>query len=102
QGVQPRGTGFVDDSDYGPFVAAGIPAGGVFSGDSGTKTAEQAQLWGGQPGVPFQPCYHRACDDINNINRPMFDRMVNTLAYGVGAFGADLNGVPPRNQRSAR
>lgn len=102
QGVQPRGTGFVDDSDYGPFVAAGIPAGGVFSGDSGTKTAEQARLWGGQPGVPFQPCYHRACDDINNINRPMFDRMVNTLAYGVGAFAVDLNGLPPRNQRSGR
>ncbi|MDL5159727.1 M28 family metallopeptidase [Actinomycetospora sp. Odt1-22] len=102
RGVPPRGTPFVDDSDYGPFVDADIPAGGVFSGDSGTKSAEQARLWGGRAGVPFDPCYHQACDDIDNIDRPIFDRMVNTIAYGIGAFAVDLNGVPPRSERAAR
>ncbi|MHC1563163.1 M20/M25/M40 family metallo-hydrolase [Actinomycetospora sp. C-140] len=100
QGVAPRGTPFVDDSDYGPFVAAGIATGGVFSGDAGIKSADQAQLWGGQAGAPFDPCYHQACDTVDNINRPMLDRMVDTLAYGIGAFALDLNGVPPRTDRA--
>ena len=29
-------------SDYGPFIAVGIPAGGLFTGAEGVKTAEQA------------------------------------------------------------
>ncbi|GAA4922826.1 aminopeptidase S [Actinomycetospora succinea] len=102
RGVPARGTPFVDDSDYGPFVAARIATGGVFSGDAGTKTDEQARLWGGRAGAPFDPCYHRACDDIGNIDRPLFDRMVDTVAYGIGAFAVDLNGVPPRSERAAQ
>ncbi|MDD7936994.1 M28 family peptidase [Actinomycetospora lutea] len=102
QGVEPRGTPFIDDSDYGPFVAAGIATGGVFSGDSGTKTPEQARLWGGRAGAPFDPCYHQACDDLENIDRARFDRMVTTLAYGIGAFALDLDGVPSRGERVAR
>ena len=31
-------------SDYGPFIAAGIPAGGLFSGAEGVKTPEQAAV----------------------------------------------------------
>ena len=35
-------TDFDGRSDYGPFIAAGIPAGGLFSGAEGVKTAEEA------------------------------------------------------------
>jgi Zn-dependent M28 family amino/carboxypeptidase len=38
-------TAFNGRSDYGPFIAAGIPAGGLFTGAEGIKTPEQASIW---------------------------------------------------------
>ena len=35
----------------------------------GAKTPEQAQRWGGTAGQPYDPCYHQACDRIDN-DRP--------------------------------
>lgn len=98
-GVQARGTPFNGDSDYSAFVGAGIRSGGVFTGDAPTKTPEQASLWGGRAGVPFDVCYHQACDTTRNINRAAYERMLNTLAFGIGSFAADLNGLPPRAER---
>ena len=42
QGLASEPTAFDGRSDYGPFIAVGIPAGGLFSGAEGVKTAEQA------------------------------------------------------------
>lgn len=89
-------------SDYGPFVEAGIPAGGVNTGDAPLKTPEQAALWGGEPGVPYDRCYHQACDTLANIDRLAFDRMVDTIAFAVGSFAVDLGGIPPRAARDQR
>jgi hypothetical protein len=36
---------------------------------------------------------------MSNINRAAYERMLNALAYGVGAFATDLNGLPPRSDR---
>ena len=41
---------------------SGIPAGGLFSGAEGEKTPEQAAIYGGTAGEPYDPCYHQACD----------------------------------------
>ena len=98
-GVQAQGTPFNGDSDYGPFVEAAIPSGGVFTGDAPSKTPEQAALWGGRAGVPFDPCYHRACDTTSNIDRVAYGRMLNALAFGIGSFATDLDGLPPRAER---
>ncbi len=59
-------TAFDGRSDYGPFIEVGIPAGGLFSGAEGLKSAELARIYGGQARVPFDPCYHRACDDFEH------------------------------------
>src|SRR4029450_4215368 len=39
QGLATDPTAFDGRSDYGPFIGVGIPAGGLFSGAEGTKTA---------------------------------------------------------------
>ena len=39
QGLATDPTAFDGRSDYGPFIAVGIPAGGLFSGAEGIKTA---------------------------------------------------------------
>ena len=64
RGIPYKGTDFSGRSDYGPFIAAGvdIPAGGLFTGAEGLKTAQEATIWGGIAGAQYDPCYHIACD----------------------------------------
>jgi Zn-dependent M28 family amino/carboxypeptidase len=61
-GLAHEPTPFNGRSDYGPFIAAGIPAGGLFTGAEGIKTPEQAAIYGGTAGLAYDPCYHQACD----------------------------------------
>ncbi|GAA2404066.1 M28 family metallopeptidase [Actinomadura vinacea] len=82
-GVPTRGTDFDGRSDYGPFIRAGIPAGGTFTGAEGRKTAAQVQLWGGQSGVAFDRCYHGSCDSSSNINDTALDRNSDSIAHAV-------------------
>jgi aminopeptidase S len=62
-------------SDHAPFEDAGVAAGGLFTGAEGIKTQAQAASWGGSPGKPFDPCYHRSCDTTQNVDRTALDRM---------------------------
>ncbi|ANY10099.1 amidohydrolase [Pseudonocardia sp. HH130630-07] len=96
-GVQgPEGTAFDGRSDYGPFIEAGIPAGGLFTGAEEKKTPEQAQKWGGTAGQSYDPCYHTACDRLTNLDRTALDRNVTAMGASVGRFAVDLTGVPTR------
>ncbi|GAA0518353.1 aminopeptidase [Saccharopolyspora subtropica] len=85
-GVQTEGTDFDGRSDYGPFIEAGIPAGGTFTGAEQVKTAEQAQKWGGQAGEAFDPCYHRACDTVDNVDTRALDRNLQAIAEAVKVY----------------
>ena len=58
----PTRRAFDGRSDYGPFIAVGIPAGGLFTGAEGIKTAGAGGVYGGTAGEPYDPCYHQACD----------------------------------------
>ena len=76
-----KGTDFSGRSDYGPFIAAGIPAGGLFTGAEGIKTPEEAALWGGTAGDQYDPCYHLACDTFDNINLHALDVNSDAVAF---------------------
>jgi Zn-dependent M28 family amino/carboxypeptidase len=80
QGLASEATAFDGRSDYGPFIEAGIPAGGLFSGAEGVKTAEQAATYGGTAGEPYDSCYHQACDDINNLNTKAINEFSDAAA----------------------
>lgn len=101
-GVSPNGTDFDGRSDYAPFVMAGIPAGGVFSGADDRKTELQAELWGGEANEPFDPNYHTAQDTLENIDRDALLRNSRAAAFSVGAFAHSVegpNGVPVGDAR---
>ncbi|MFC7217953.1 M20/M25/M40 family metallo-hydrolase [Streptomyces polyrhachis] len=87
------GTDFTGRSDYGPFIAVGIPAGGTFTGAEGIKTESDAALFGGTAGAPYDACYHQACDDINNISMKAFDANIDLIADSVGTYTHDLSSV---------
>jgi Zn-dependent M28 family amino/carboxypeptidase len=110
-------TDFDGRSDYGPFIAVGIPSGGLFTGAEDTKTAAEAALYGGVAGAAYDPCYHRFCDNltgdgqpaalytalredyelIGNINVHALDVNSDSIAASVLTFAYDtstVNGVP--------
>ncbi|MDH3318046.1 MAG: M20/M25/M40 family metallo-hydrolase, partial [Gammaproteobacteria bacterium] len=66
QALPTEPTAFDGRSDYGPFIAVGIPAGGLFTGAEGIKTEEEAAIYGGIAGEQYDPCYHLACDTFDN------------------------------------
>ncbi|MCZ4125241.1 M28 family metallopeptidase [Streptomyces sp. H39-S7] len=70
-------------SDHAPFKSAGVPVGGLFSGADYTKTAAQAQKWGGTAGQAFDACYHRSCDTSANINDTALDNGSDSIAYAI-------------------
>jgi Zn-dependent M28 family amino/carboxypeptidase len=67
QGLAYEATEFSGRSDYGPFIEAGIPAGGLFTGAEAPKTAAQVERYGGVQGAWLDPCYHQACDTLDTL-----------------------------------
>jgi Zn-dependent M28 family amino/carboxypeptidase len=61
------GIPFDGRSDYVGFTDRDIPAGGVFAGAEGVKTANEERIFGGDAGSWYDPCYHQACDDITTV-----------------------------------
>ena len=89
-------TAFDGRSDYGPFIAMGIPAGGLFSGAEGIKTADEAAIYGGTAGVAYDHCYHQACDDFDNNNYEGLDQLTDAAAHATLNFAmtkAAVNGT---------
>ncbi|MFD9500958.1 M20/M25/M40 family metallo-hydrolase [Streptomyces sp. NPDC060035] len=87
------GTDFTGRSDYGPFIEAGIPSGGTDTGAEGIKTADQAKAFGGTAGIAYDPCYHAACDDLDNVDMAHFDTNIDVIANAVGTYAYDLRSL---------
>ncbi|WP_378787256.1 M28 family metallopeptidase [Nonomuraea fastidiosa] len=84
---------FTGRSDYGPFIEAGIPAGGLFTGAEERKTEEEAAIFGGTAGLPLDPCYHSACDTITNINDFALDVNSDAIATLTGTYAFDIGDI---------
>ncbi len=103
RGIAVVGTDFDGRSDYGPFVALGIPSGGVFTGADEVKTAEEAVRWGGVADEPFDPNYHTPDDVLADIDRAALAAAASAVAYGTGAYAMSVegpDGVPTGEQRA--
>jgi Zn-dependent M28 family amino/carboxypeptidase len=90
-----KGTDFSGRSDYGPFIAVGIPSGGLFTGAEGVKTPDEVALWGGTAGAQYDPCYHLACDTYDNVNLQALDVNADAIAYATLQYAmstTDVNG----------
>jgi Iap family predicted aminopeptidase len=61
-------------SDQAPFRRAGFPVGGLYTG-----SAER-----GPRGRPRDPCYHRRCDRIDNVDRRVLLEMARAAAEALG------------------
>ncbi|HEY3484847.1 MAG TPA: M20/M25/M40 family metallo-hydrolase, partial [Ilumatobacteraceae bacterium] len=111
QGLPFKDTEFSGRSDYGAFIAVGIPAGGLFTGAEVPKTAAEAEIFGGVAGAQLDPCYHAFCDNlrgdghnaalfaqlaedyelVGNINVDALDANTDAMAYAVITFAFDTS-----------
>ncbi|MGE5718799.1 MAG: M28 family peptidase, partial [Nocardioidaceae bacterium] len=118
-GLVSAETPFSGRSDYGPFIAAGvdIPSGGLFTGAEGIKTDSQAEAFGGIAGAAYDPCYHQACDSLDqnfgtdtakaslygdlasvyklegNVNLEAIEEMSDAVAHAVLTYAFDTSSV---------
>jgi hypothetical protein len=65
-------------SDHAPFAAAGVPVSGLYTGSTER----------GPGGRPRDPCYHLACDTLDNVNRPVLLRMARAAAEALRDLSA--------------
>ncbi|WP_432023792.1 M28 family metallopeptidase [Streptomyces parvus] len=84
-------------SDHTPFKNVGIPVGGLFTGAGSTKSAAQAQKWGGTAGQAFDRCYHSSCDNLSNVNDTALDRNSDAVAHAIWTLSAGT-GEPPTGE----
>ena len=86
-------TEFDGRSDYFGFINNGIPAGGLFTGAEGIKTAEEAAIFGGTAGLAYDKCYHAECDNIDNVNQAVLEEMADAIAHATLTFAMTTSAV---------
>ncbi|WP_025777089.1 M28 family peptidase [Brevibacterium sp. VCM10] len=92
---QPNvGTDFSGRSDYQAFIDNGIPASGLFSGADGTKTAEEAEMFGGTVGEKHDTNYHQPTDTIENVSKESIDIFAPAIGFAVHTLAYELADAP--------
>lgn len=81
RGLPSEGTEISFRSDYAQFFEEGIPFGGLFTGAEVEKTEAQAEQYGGEAGIPFDPCYHEPCDTLINVDEQALEINADAMAY---------------------
>jgi Zn-dependent M28 family amino/carboxypeptidase len=89
-------------SDYGPFLEAGIAAGGIAGGAEGIKTEEEQAMFGGAAGVPYDVNYHEDGDTVNNLNLECWIEMTRAIAHMTATYARSFEGLPARNATTSR
>jgi Zn-dependent M28 family amino/carboxypeptidase len=93
EGLATDPTAFDGRSDYGPFIANGVPAGGLFTGAEQLKTQRQQQIYGGFTGMPFDPNYHEDGDTFFNLSYTALDQMSDAAAHATWTLAESRSDV---------
>lgn len=86
-------TEFSGRSDYQAFIAAGVASSGLFTGADGVKTEEEVEWFGGTAGEIYDPNYHTAEDDLDNVNVEALDTMTDAIAHAAITLGYDTSAL---------
>lgn len=57
------------------------------------RTAEQARIYSGTAGAAYDACYHRARDDIDNIDVQVLDQMFDAVAHAVSTLSTSTKSI---------
>ncbi|RPB24934.1 hypothetical protein L211DRAFT_783861 [Terfezia boudieri ATCC MYA-4762] len=95
-GLKSVPTAFTGRSDYGPFLEANIPSGGLFTGAEGIKTLQEAAMFGGEAGEPYDVNYHQPEDMTKNCNVGAWIANTKAVADIIAKYGRSTEGFPER------
>ncbi|KAH8732248.1 leupeptin-inactivating enzyme 1 precursor [Phaeosphaeriaceae sp. PMI808] len=101
QGLNHTEIEFDGRSDYGPFLEAGIAAGGIAGGAEGIKTQAEFEMFGGGAGVPYDVNYHEDGDTVNNLNLDAWIVFSRAIAHMTAKYAVSWEGIPPKNATAA-
>src|SRR5262249_25451935 len=77
-------------SDDISFSEKAIPTVGLSTGPSELKWESKYSVFGGVAGRPYDPCYHRACDTIDNVNREVLEQSTRALLRALDALVSEI------------
>jgi aminopeptidase Y len=72
-------------TDDASFSEKDIPTVGLYTGAGAPKSETQATAFGGAAGRAYDPCYHQACDTVDNINREVLEENTRALVRVINA-----------------
>lgn len=96
-GFNSSATAFTGRSDYGPFIAVDVPAGGLFTGAEGLKSEAEAAMFGGEAGVAYDVNYHYPGDTFENLNADAFLINTRAIAASTAYYALDMSEIPVRD-----
>src|SRR5699024_10738984 len=92
---QPNvGTDFSGRPDYRAFIDDGVPASGLFSAADGTKTAEEAEMFGGTRGEKHDPNCHQPTDTIDTVSQQSLDTLAPAIGFAVHTLAYERVDAP--------
>lgn len=95
-------TAFDGRSDFGPFIANGVPPGGLFTGAEGIKTPRQEAIYGGFAGLAYDPCHTRRATRSSTRASPLWTRSPTGRPTGPGRWCRQDAGHRVRRQGAQR
>ncbi|KAF2002514.1 putative leucine aminopeptidase 2 [Amniculicola lignicola CBS 123094] len=96
KGENSTATAFDGRSDYAPFIEAGIPAGGTFTGAEYLKTTDEVAQFGGVAGVAYDVNYHGPGDNVANLAMGAFVLHTKAIAASVATYATSFKSLPPK------
>ena len=96
KGLKSTEIEFDGRSDYGPFLEAGVAAGGIACGAEKEKTEEEAKWFGGQAGVAYDINYHSAGDNVANLNATAWGVMTGAIAHMTALYARSFDSLPSK------
>lgn len=78
-------------SDFLPFLESRVPAGGILAGAGELKSEEERKQHGGMASAQLDPCYHRKCDTLGNVNMEALGRMSKAAMHAISLLSGKLD-----------
>jgi Zn-dependent M28 family amino/carboxypeptidase len=75
--------------DHRPFAGAGIPIAGLTAGADGTKSPDEAAVFGGTAGLAYDPNHDTVADDIDNVDADALSVLAQAVAHTTVVLATD-------------
>lgn len=80
-------------SDHAAFLPSGVPVAGLFTGAGDMKSREEAELFGGKAGEPYDSNYHESTDTWTNLSPEALVINGKASAHIIGVLAADTSAI---------